>query len=208
MTLFPDYSLFNNELVLWVNIFEDSNNKKEAYLLLTKELNSNFFRYNPDLVHDDFLSRHRYKATDSYLRNIIINIVEKKKDIFLDVFNLMEEYCDYSDYLGIIKANNWKIDSYRHYPQNNLCCRIKIHGNGMISTELVFTDLESDVVHSMRSDGKPSLEQLLINNKDELLKKSPISIHEMGCSTKKIYQEYWNSYGYMPGVDEKRYAKK
>ena len=63
------------------------------------------------------------------------------------------------------------------------------------------------MVRSKRSDKKLSLEQLLIQNQDEILKKVPISINHMGQDTKSIYQKYWNSFDSIDDDEEKIYCK-
>ena len=206
ISVFPYFSIYGEpeEMWLWLRVAQILE-KEECLFLLKKEYNSDFFRYDDEYYYD-FINGHKIKSSFSQ-QFALKNVVNYYYYDFLELFTTMEDYFNYRFCLGI----DGKFYKYSSFGEQNLESgfnyKINIIGDGTIKCNLDFSELDQEVVRSKRSDGKASLEQLLIQNQDEILKKIPISIYHMGYNTNSIYQKYWNSFDCMSDDEEMIYHK-
>ena len=202
ISAFPYYS--RDEMWLWLRVAQILG-KEEWVFLLKKEYNSDFFRYDDEYYYD-FINGHKIKSSLSQ-QFALKNVVNYYYYDFLELFTTMEDYFDYRFRLGI-DGKFYKYSSFgEHNLESGFNYKINIIGDGTIKCNLDFSELDQEVVRSKRSDRKASLEQLLIQNQDEILKKIPISIYHMGYNTNSIYQKYWNSFDCMSDDEEMIYHK-
>ena len=207
ISVFPYYySIYRDceEMWLWlrlVHILE----KEELFFLLKKEYNSDFFRYDDEYYYDS-INGNKIKSS-FYQQFALKNVVNYYYDDFLELFTTMEDYFEYRDCLGIVRMT-YKDSSFSGLDLGSgFNYKINIIGDGSITCNLDFSELDKEVVRSKRSDRKASLAQLLIDNQDEILKRIPISIYHMVYNTESIYQKYWNSFDSFDDDEEKIYCK-
>lgn len=202
ISVFPYYS--RDEMWLWLRVAQILE-KEECLFLLKKEYNSDFFRYDDEHYYNS-INGHKIKSSFSQ-QFAIKDFVNHYADDFLELFTTMEDYFEYRDRLGIV-GMTYKDSSFGgHDLGSSFDYKINIIGDGSITCNLDFSELDQEVVRSKRSDRKASLAQLLIDNQDEILKKIPISIYHMGYNTDSIYQKYWNSFDSFDDDEEKIYCK-
>lgn len=207
ISAFPYYITYRerDEMWLWLRLAPILE-KEEWVFLLKKEYNSDFFRYDDEYYYDS-INGNKIKSSFSQqfaLKNVV-NYYDD--DDFLELFTTMEDYFEYRDHLGIygMTYKNSVFDG--RDLESGFNYKINIIGDGSITCNLDFSELDKEVVRSKRSDRKASLAQLLIDNQDEILKKIPISIYHMLYDTKSIYQKYWNSFDSFDDDEEKIYCK-
>lgn len=206
ISVFPYFSIYGEpeEMWLWLRLAHILE-KEECCFLLKKEYNSDFFRYDDEYY---YVSIYGNKIKSSSSQQFAIkDFVNHYADDFLELFTTMEDYFEYRDRLGIV-GMTYKDSSFGgHDLGSSFDYKINIIGDGSITCNLDFSELDQEVVRSKRSDRKASLAQLLIDNQDEILKKIPISIYHMGYNTDSIYQKYWNSFDSFDDDEEKIYCK-
>lgn len=206
ISAFPYYVTYRelDEMWLWLRVAQILE-KEECLFLLKKEYNSDFFRYDDEYYYD-FINGHKIKSSFSQ-QFALKNVVNYYYYDFCELFTTMEDYSNYRFCLGI-DGTTYKDSSFDGLDlRSGFDYRINIIGDGTIKCNLKYSCLDEEVVRSKRSDRKASLEQLLIQNQDEILKKVPISINHMGQDTKSIYQMYWNSFDCMSDDEEMIYHK-
>ena len=206
ISVFPYYVTYRerDEMWLWLKIVNIMENE-EWFFLLKKEYNSDFFRYDDEYY---YYSINGHKIKSSFSQQFALkNVLNYYYYDFQELFTTMEDYFDYRFLLGI----DGKIYKYSSFGEldsgSGFNYKINIIGDGTITCNLDFSELDEEVVRSKRSDGKASLAQLLIDNQDEILKRIPISIYHMECNTNSIYQKYWNSFDSFDDDEEKIYCK-
>lgn len=210
ISVFPYYNinshLGNNleheEMWLWLKV---NTEKDEWFFLLKKEYNSDFFRYDDEYYYY-YINGRKIKSTFSS-QFALKNVLYYYDDDFLELFRTMEDYFDYRVSLGIYETTYNYSTFGGHDLGSGFDYKINIIGDGSITCDLDFSELDKEVVRSKRSDRKASLAQLLIDNQDEILKRIPISIYHMGYNTISIYQKYWNSFDSFDDDEEKIYCK-
>lgn len=206
ISVFPYYSIYHEreEMWLWLRLVHFLG-EEEWFFLLKKEYNSDFFRYDDEYYYDS-INGNKIKSPFSP-QFALKNVLNYYYDNFLELFTTMEDYFEYRDCLGI-DGMTYKDSSFGGLELgSNFYYTINMIGDGSITCNLDFSELDQEVVRSKRSDRKASLAQLLIDNQDEILKKIPISIYHMLYDTSSIYQKYWNSFDSFDDDEEKIYCK-
>lgn len=165
-------------------------NQDRIEIVFKKEPKESYYYYE-DYSHAKGSARHISEVTEA--------IHNEHKDEINELFSLMAYYYDFRSFLSYdtwhFKVKSIYLEKYSTniYPEKTIYdkfyCKISFseYGKPVSDLGLVYYSYLNNL---KRSDGKPSIRELLENNKDSILKRYPVNVDDLDEKIRKIYHEY------------------